>query len=237
MNSDTKLYIIIDHRERKLAKGLDKRSDTITYETKNLEVADIIISEDVAIERKTGSDFISSIIDGRLFEQLLLLIDTYPNPVLILEGFDYLALENTGMNLSSIYGALAYVSYKLGVAVIPTRNIDDTVIVIERIAHREQIEDIKPVLSRRAPKGMSIEERRTFIVEGLLDTGPKKAKTLIEEFETPFDVFIAIKNTNILHTKTGTPKGIEGPISKLSGFGWKFIDKNKELLFNQQDEN
>ncbi len=233
MNSNTKLHIIIDHRERKLTKGLDKKSDKISYETKNLEVADIIISEDVAIERKTGSDFISSIIDGRLFEQLLLLIDTYPNPVLILEGFDYLALENTSMNLSSIYGALAYVSYKLGIAVIPTRNIDDTVIVIERIAYREQIEDIKPVLSRRAPKGMSIEERRVFIVEGLLDAGPKKAKILIEEFKTPYEVLNAIRNTNILYTKTGTPKGIDGPVSNLPGFGWKFIENNKELLFEE----
>ncbi len=233
MNSNTKLQIIIDHRERKLIKSLDKKSDKIGYETKNLEVADIIISEDVAIERKTGSDFISSIIDGRLFEQLLLLIDTYPNPVLILEGLDYIALEDTGMNLSSIYGALAYIAYKLGVAVIPTRNIDDTIIVIERIAYREQIEDIKPVLSRRAPKGMSIEERRVFIVEGLLDTGPKKAKTLIEEFKTPYEVLNAIKNTNILYTKTGTPKGIEGPISILPGFGLKFIEKNKELLFEK----
>ncbi|MFW9852301.1 MAG: ERCC4 domain-containing protein [Candidatus Thorarchaeota archaeon] len=231
MNSDTNMHIIIDHRERKLIKSLDKISEKISYETKSLEVADIIISEDVAIERKTGSDFISSIIDGRLFEQLLLLIDTYPNPVLILEGFDYLALENTGMNLSSVYGALAYVAYKLGVAVIPTRNLDDTIIVIERIAYREQIEDIKPILSRRAPKGMSIEERRVYIVEGLLDTGPKKAKTLIEEFKTPYEVLNAIKNTSILYTKTGTPKGIEGPISKLPGFGWKFIEKNKELLF------
>lgn len=233
MNSDTKLHIIIDHRERKLFKNLDKKSDKIRCETRNLEVADIVISEDVAIERKTGSDFISSIIDGRLFEQLLLLIDTYPNPILILEGFDYLALEDTGMNLSSIYGALAYIAYKLGVAVIPTRNINDTIIVIERIAYREQVEDIKPVLSRRAPKGMSVEERRVFIVEGLLDTGPKKAKMLIEEFKTPYDVLYAIKNTNIIYTKTGTPKGIEGPISKLPGFGWKFIEKNKELLFNQ----
>ncbi|MHA1952614.1 MAG: ERCC4 domain-containing protein [Candidatus Heimdallarchaeaceae archaeon] len=229
------LNLIVDHRESKLLKLLDQKQDSITYETKALDVGDVIVSEDVAIERKTGSDFISSIIDGRLFEQMLRLLDTYPNPVLILESFDYLALENTGMNLSSVYGALAYISYKLGVSVIPTVTTEDTLIVIERIAYREQIEDIKPTLARRAPKGMTIEERRAYALEGLIDTGPKKAQALIERFKTPLKVFEAIKDTEITYTKTGNPKGVEGPLQKLSGFGWKYVKKNKELLVGETD--
>ena len=233
--SEYKLNLIVDHRETRLIKLLEKKQDTISYETKALDVGDIIVSEDVAIERKTGSDFIASIIDGRLFEQMLRLLDTYPNPVLILESFDYLALEDTGMNLSSIYGALAYVSYKLGVSVIPTVTAEDSLIVIERIAYREQIEDIKPTLARRAPKGMTIEERRAFALEGLIDTGPKKAQKLIETFKTPLKVFEAIKNSEINYTKTGNPKGVEGPLKDLSGFGWKYVKKNKELLVGEID--
>lgn len=236
MKEEYKLQIIIDSRERKLISQLEKQLNRYKLIIKQLEIADIVISEDVAIERKTGSDFIASIIDGRLFEQFLRLLDTYNSPILILEGFDYLALENTGMNLSSIYGALAYLSYKLGVSVIPTRNLEDTLIVIERIAYREQIEDVKPIFSRRAPKGMSIEERRAFTLEGLVDTGPKKAQLLIKKFKTPLGVFEAIKGTNIIYTKTGNPKGIEGPLSELSGFGWKYINKNKELITGIKNE-
>ncbi|NPD88759.1 MAG: hypothetical protein HGN29_08535 [Asgard group archaeon] len=230
-----KLNLIIDNRESKLIKLLEQKQDSIIYETKALDVGDVIVSEDVAIERKTGSDFISSIMDGRLFEQMLRLLDTYPNPILILESFDYLALENTGMNLSSIYGALAYISYKLGVSVIPTVTTEDTLIVIERIAYREQIEDTKPTLARRAPKGMTIEERRAYALEGLIDTGPKKAQALIEQFKTPLKVFEAIKDTEITYTKTGNPKGVEGPLQDLSGFGWKYVKKNKELLVGKTD--
>lgn len=228
------VHVILDNREHKLMTVLDQRKETITYETRQLDIADIVITQDVAIERKEGSDFISSIMDNRLFEQLLRLKDTYPYPILILEGLNDKAIERTGMKISSIYGALSMVSYKLGISVIPTRNIEDTAIVIERIAYREQVKDNMPVLSRNAPKSMSKAERRIYIIEGLVDIGPKKAKLLIDTYRTPHQVVKAIKHTEIVYTRNGNPKGINGPLSKLSGFGWKFVEKNKKILFGKK---
>ena len=233
MSNNKILQIIIDNRENKLKKLFDQKKEKIQYESKQLDVADIIVSQEVAIERKEGFDFVSSIMDNRLFEQLLRLKDTYQNPILILEGLNDEVFETTGMKISSIYGALSFISYKLGISVIPTRNLEDTAIVIERIAYREQVKDDMPLLSRRAPKGMSKKERRTFIIEGLIDIGPKKAKALVEKFKTPYKVFQSIKETEILYTRTNKPKGITGPLSELRGFSWKFIQKNKEILFGK----
>ncbi|MFX1311971.1 MAG: ERCC4 domain-containing protein [Promethearchaeota archaeon] len=227
-------HIIVDTREQKLSKMLDSKKDRITYENKQLDIADVVISDEVAIERKEGFDFVSSIMDNRLFEQIMRLQETYNTPILILEGLNDNVFENVGMKISSIYGALAFLSYKLGIAVIPTRNIEDTAIVVERVAYREQIKGGAILLARKAPKGMSIEERRTFIIEGLVDIGPKKAKSLIEEYKTPHKVFKAIKHTEITYTRTGNPKGIQGPLSKIKGFSWKFIEKNKKLVFGKQ---
>ncbi len=92
-----------------------------------------------------------------------------------------------------------------------------------------------PILSRKAPKTMSEDERRIFIIEGLVDIGPKKAKQLIDKFRTPEKVFIAIKNTKIIYTRTGNPKGVEGPLAQLKRFGWKFVQKNKDILFGGGD--
>ena len=236
MSKTNTLRIIIDNRERKLIKLLENKFPNINCEIKQLDIADIVISEDVAIERKEGFDFVASIMDNRLFEQCLRLKETYTTPILILEGLNDNVFEKTGMKIASIYGALSKIAYKLGIAVIPTRNLDDTAIVIERIAYREQIKDGASVLSRKAPKSMSIEERRTFIVEGFVDIGPKKAKSLIEKYETPYYVFKAIKHTEVIYTRTGNPKGIQGPLSDLSGFGWKFVEKNKEMLFGKPKE-
>jgi len=234
MSTNKPLHIIIDNREQKLKHVLDKKKDDITYDSEQLDVADIVISEEVAIERKEGSDFVSSIMDNRLFEQLLRLKDSYKHPILILEGLNDDVIENTGMKISSIYGALAFVSYKLGISVIPTRNLEDTAIVIERIAYREQVKDGMPLLSRKAPKALSKKERRSFIIEGLVDIGPKKAKALIEKFKTPYQVFKAIKHTEILYTRTNNPKGIQGPLDELTGFGWKFVEKNQKILFGKK---
>ena len=233
MNQLKPLKIIIDTRERKLISLVEKNFPNIEFEVKQLDIADIVITEDVAIERKEGFDFVSSIIDNRLFEQCLRLKETYTTPILILEGLNDEVFENTGMKIASIYGALAKIAYKLGIAIIPTRNLDDTAIVIERIAYREQVKDGATILSRKAPKSMSIEERRSFIVEGFVDIGPKKAKSLIEKYETPYQVFKAIKHTEVTYTRTGNPKGIEGPLKELSGFSWKFVKKNKEMLFGK----
>ncbi len=229
------VHVIVDDREHKLKALLDKKKETITYSSEHLDIADIVVSSDVAIERKEGEDFVSSIMDNRLFEQLLRLKEAYPCAILIIEGLNNKVFNNTGMKISSIYGALAYVSYKMGISVIPTRNLDDTTIVIERIAYREQVKDNNPILSRRAPKGMSKEERRIFIIEGLVDIGVTKATQLIEKFDTPEEVFKAIKNTEIIYTRTKNPKGIEGPLSQLKGFGWKFVQKNKAILFNSEE--
>jgi len=235
------LKAIIDDREKKLMKVFDnKKGDArvLEYETKRLSIADIVVSERVGIERKEGFDFIASISDNRLFEQLLRLKEAYPEgTILILEGLNDDVFENTGMKITSIYGALSFISYKLGISVIPTRNIEDTAIVIERIAFREQVKDDIPLLSRVAPKGMDINERRYFIVEGLVDIGPKKAKLLVDTYQTPYNVFRAIRSTKVTYTRTGNPKGIEGPLQELKGFGWKFIKKNKEILLGMRNRN
>jgi len=234
MSQNKLLHIIIDNREQKLKAIFDQKKDIITYESKQLDIADIVISEDIAIERKEGFDFIASIMDNRLFEQVLRLKDTYADPILILEGLNDKVFENTNMNIKSIYGALSFISYKIGISVIPTRNIEDTAIVIERIAYREQVKDSTPILSRRAPKEMSKNERRSFIIEGLVDIGPKKARALIEKFKTPYQVFKAIKRTEITYTRTGRIKGIKGPLEDLTGFGPIFIEKNQKLLFSKK---
>jgi Fanconi anemia group M protein len=231
MNKNGLIRLIIDNREKELIASLSQRAARIHYKVRRLEIADVVVSEDVAVERKSGHDFITSIVDGRLFQQLLRMTDAYSNPILIVEGLDSDVFNTTGMNPSAIYGCLAYIAYRMKIAVIPTLDLEGTTTVIERIGYREQIKDVKPVLSRRVRKNIDIKDRRQYLIESLIDTGPTKAKTLIQRFETPHKVIEAIRNTKIIYTRTGNPKCIKGPLEDLQGFGCKFIQKNKTLLF------
>ena len=221
-------YIIVDEREPKSIKEILKNigCDIITQ---TLDVADYILSENLAVERKRGDDFVHSLCDTRLFEQLLRLKETFESPILILEDFGKM-FTRPKMKIDSLYGALVFIGIKLGYSIIPTRNIEETAQCLKRIAIREQIKEGTIVLARHAPKSMNNEERKRFILEGLYDTGLKLAKILIEKFRTPLNVFKAINQSRLIYTKTGNPKGVEGPLGEIKGIGFKWIEKNKKLL-------
>jgi len=57
MSKPNILQIIVDNRERKLMTLLEEKHPNIKFEAKQLDIADIVITEDVAIERKEGFDF------------------------------------------------------------------------------------------------------------------------------------------------------------------------------------
>ena len=57
---------------------------------KSLLCGDFIISDRVCIERKTVNDFINSITDKRLFQQLQNMKENFERPILLIEGQDSL---------------------------------------------------------------------------------------------------------------------------------------------------
>ena len=129
--------IFVDFREREMAKLLESLGIEVTV--KNLEVGDYVISDKVAIERKTAQDFVASIIDPQrnLFRQMADLARTYDRPVLILEGRD---LYTSQMNAGSIRGAMISVAVDYGIPIIPTEDRDETASVIALLARREMRE-------------------------------------------------------------------------------------------------
>ena len=87
-----------------------------------LKVGDFICSERVCVERKTGDDFISSIVDGRLFEQAEELKENFAKPIILVEG-DYYA---GGMNENAIKAALASIILNYEIPVIMTKDEKET---------------------------------------------------------------------------------------------------------------
>ena len=70
--------IVIDSRERQLIDLFKQKSDKLVeVSVQQLDVGDVIVSNDCAIERKEGFDYVLSLTDNRLFEQLLRLKDAY----------------------------------------------------------------------------------------------------------------------------------------------------------------
>ncbi|MHA1728396.1 MAG: ERCC4 domain-containing protein [Promethearchaeota archaeon] len=229
-------YIIVDKREKRsgIVDILREMNAAVIEET--LDAGDYLLSGRVCVERKRGDDYYGSLFGGsnntNIFDELLRLSDAVDTPLLILENFTRM-FKRGEEKISSLYGGLVSIATKYRIPIIPTRNIEDTALVLFRIAKQQQDAGADRGIARRAPKKMSIKDRQAFILEGLINVGPSKSQKLIEEFGTPLAFFTALLNTEIIYTRTGNPKGIKGGLEKVKGIGWKFVQDNKELLLSK----
>lgn len=127
--------IFVDVRENNdLLKELYYSND-LQAVAKQLDVGDIVISEQCAIERKSKKDFVNSILDKRIFPQLIDLTKNYKRPILILEGEESIyAQRNVDDNM--IRGVLCAISVDLRIPILYTQNLKDTVKMIITLTKR-----------------------------------------------------------------------------------------------------
>lgn len=171
--------IIIDHRERELVKELARRK--IKYDIKQLVIADIII-KNIGIERKTQQDFINSIIDGRLIQQLIVLKENFDIPLLVIEGEDNIYTLRK-MHPNAIRGMLASIAIDYQIPIIHTRSLNDTCSLIETILKRMERGKVSfPLLKKRKP--LTLKERQELVIESFPGIGPTLAKSLLKEFKS-----------------------------------------------------
>lgn len=175
--------VIIDYREKNSLIPSELKSLGLETELRELKVADYII-QGVAIERKTVSDFISSMKNRRLLKQLEEL-QQYHDKLLIVEGIDEQELytdseEIMGMHPNSVRGFLLSILLKYKVPIIFTKNYQDTAKFLS-VLSRKKPREIPLNVNK---KNLGKKERVQFIIEGFPGIGPKTAKKLLKEFKT-----------------------------------------------------
>lgn len=178
-STSDELVVYVDSREgnSRVIRALDTIGVKVKVNT--MAVADYQVSDDVAIERKTASDFVDSIVDKRLFKQAKAMMEEFKKPILILEGDDFY----TGfINPNAIRGSMASIAIDYGISIIPTRTPEDTAAMIKRIAIREQQGEKKSIQIRTERKPQNLWEQQLFIIESLPNIGPVHAKNLLEHF-------------------------------------------------------
>lgn len=177
-----KQKIIIDYREKNSLVISILMRDNFDIEFKELKVADYII-RDIAIERKTVSDFLASMKNKHLVKQLEEL-QQYPKKLLIIEGIDeqnlYSDEEMGGMHPNSVRGFLLSIVLKHNVPIIFTKNYQDTAKFIGVLSRRKEKEASLNVTKKTLNK----KEQLQFIIESFPGIGPTNAKKLLEKFKT-----------------------------------------------------
>ena len=182
-----KIPIIVDTREKQslIAANLLEKKANIKFE--KLEIGDYLI-EDTIIERKTFQDFVGSMINKRLTEQLRE-IKKYPKHFLIIEGFHY-NYNKFNTHENAIRGILISIATDFQVPIIYTENEEDTANFLILVA--KKYEKPKQQISIRPSKTLkTIEEQKQFILEGFPEIGPIAAQSLLEKFPTLQTIFNA----------------------------------------------
>lgn len=202
-----KIVIISDYRERDVIEFL-KKTDAIVNEI-NLEVGDFICSDRrIAIERKTHSDFISSITDGRIFEQARLMKNNFEKPIVVIEGH-----SDRQISENSFKAAVASLLVDFNVSLLNTRNPYDTARTIYWIAKKEQEESKHGISFKVGKKPRETKELQERIVSSLPGINTTISKRLLECFKTIEGIYTADEKE--LQKVKGIGKILAGRIKKI----------------------
>lgn len=160
-----------------------------------LEIGDYVLSDDVAVERKTSDDFLESLVNKKrnLFEQLTNLTKNYKNPVLVIEGNDIQSRNRRQISQESIRGAFLTIKIDMNIAVISTKDEQETALILFMIAQREQKERKKSVRHHGKKTFQSTPESQIYILSSIPGIGVHAAKLLLNHFGSLKEVFNANK--------------------------------------------
>ena len=215
MPSKAYLEVIVDSREASTAKHIVdeiKRLGALTR-IEVLEAGDYVVSKDIAIERKTVSDFISTLTRRNIFEQLGKLKEAYSRPMLIIEGDISSIPMISSINMSAVLGALASIA-RMGISIIPSPSPSATARLIVSLAKQERKTEQQIRIRPKTVKKGDISEEQIFFMCGLPMIGRERAEAILRVYRTPLE---ALKRVD------GWPKRVEG-------IGETIVKRVKEIL-------
>ncbi len=180
-NSD-KVIIYADTREQASGVIMRLKDTDAVIRVKQLDVGDFVLSDEVVVERKTVEDFLSSVVDGRLFSQLVMMSSNYAAPLIILEGNPHELFTLRNIHENAIRGILSSIALNYKIPILYAANEEETAKYIYTIAKREQLGTEKEIRLRVGRKGLTLREQQQFLVEGFPLVGPGLAKALLKKF-------------------------------------------------------
>jgi len=134
------LRIIVDERERKSGIPELLKSVGLNIEMKTLLIGDYIVAPETVVERKSVRDLLSSIFDGRLFDQCSRLKENFEHPILLIEG-NVDEIEEIAENPLIFYGAISTVVLDFKIPVIPTPSAAHTAKLLVSLCSRTDTDE------------------------------------------------------------------------------------------------
>jgi len=211
------MHIIADDREQSSGIIQLLKKNGVDVEVRRLKWCDYIINHEISIERKTGRDFLISIIDGRLFRQASQLKRHCPRPVFLVEGNPFQV--DIDFNPNAIRGAILSLQVIWYMPVLFSRSKKDTCEML-RMMGEQEMDRNNLVTIRHGYRPKKMITRQLYILQGLPNVGPLLAKKLLSHFGSVRKVMKANKHS----------------LSEVDGIGEKKADLICQVLSKDQME-
>ena len=183
-----KLRIIVDERERKSGIPDLLRAVGINIELKTLPIGDYIVAPETVVERKSIHDLVSSIFDGRLFDQCNRLKEHFQFPIILIEG-NLDEISNITENPLIFYGAISSIALDFKIPILPTPSADHTAKLLVSLCSRK--ESATGPFLKKIKKSNDIQKQQLSVLSSLPGVGEKLALRLLKKFGSPLRVFSA----------------------------------------------
>lgn len=172
-------------------------------------------------ERKAFPDFVSSLVDNRLFEQVKRMIDTVGEEFtfLLLEGKEFLERDDIrGMSRSAIDGAISFCD-SVGIHLLYSRDREDSARIIQSAFDHivSGKTKLKGISSRKiADKGgrLFIEVQKDLLT-ALPSIGDDRAFAILKEYGTVKSFFDSMDDEEDFCARLGEVRGISAKAARL----------------------
>lgn len=201
----------MDERERKSGIPDLLKAVGLNLEMKTLPIGDYIVAPETVVERKSIRDLLSSVFDGRLFDQCSRLKEHFQYPVILLEG-NVDEIDEIADNPLIFYGAISTIVIDFKIPIIPTPSAMHSAKLLVSMCSRN--ESPKGPYLKKIKKSNDLEKQQLSSLCSLPGIGEKFAVRMLEKFGTPLKVFTATTSE----------------LAKIEGLGEARAKKIKKIL-------
>jgi len=176
------LRMIVDKRERKSGIPDLLRAVGVKVELRNLPVGDYIVAPETVVERKSIHDLVSSVFDGRLFDQCNRLKEHFEHPAILMEG-SLDKIEQIIENPLVFYGAISAIVLDYKIPIIPTPSASHSAKLLISMCARQATS--KGPFLKKIKKSDDLQKQQLSVLCSLPGVGEKLATRMLERFGTP----------------------------------------------------